>query len=195
MPEIKKLGWSTNGGGLGLKFFKIILFLASVSSHCYVSIQNDCSFRDRSNTDSSCNQQSVMAILSAPTTSRTVVPTKFNLCHGKHHPQNKFFVVRTTIQYFLGNFFKSKFPREIITLMSHRSPPVSKTLVVRGPSVVAVLWNKRRDATVAMHQQQQTTTTTTTAAAATTTTTVLQPFVQDYLGEPVPEETLTHPPS
>jgi len=29
----------------------------------------------------------------------------------------------------------------------------------------------------------------------TTTTTVLRPFVQDYLGEPVPEETLTHPPS
>ena len=27
------------------------------------------------------------------------------------------------------------------------------------------------------------------------TTTVLQPFVQDYVGEPVPEETLTHPPS
>jgi len=29
----------------------------------------------------------------------------------------------------------------------------------------------------------------------TTTTTVLQPFVRDYLGELVPEETLTHPPS
>jgi len=29
----------------------------------------------------------------------------------------------------------------------------------------------------------------------TTTTTVLRPFVQDYPGEPVPEETLTHPPS
>ena len=28
-----------------------------------------------------------------------------------------------------------------------------------------------------------------------TTTTVLRPFVQDYAGEPVPEETLTHPPS
>jgi len=27
-----------------------------------------------------------------------------------------------------------------------------------------------------------------------TTTTDLRPFVQDYLGEPVPEETLTHPP-
>jgi len=27
------------------------------------------------------------------------------------------------------------------------------------------------------------------------TTTTLRPFVQDYLGEPVPEETLTHPPS
>jgi len=27
MPEIKKkLGWSTDDGGLGLKFFKIILF-------------------------------------------------------------------------------------------------------------------------------------------------------------------------
>jgi len=29
----------------------------------------------------------------------------------------------------------------------------------------------------------------------TTTTTVLRPFVRHYLGEPVPEETLTHPPS
>jgi len=29
----------------------------------------------------------------------------------------------------------------------------------------------------------------------TTTTTVLRPFVPDYRGEPVPEETLTHPPS
>ena len=29
----------------------------------------------------------------------------------------------------------------------------------------------------------------------TTTTTVLRPFVRDYRGEPVPEETLTHPPS
>jgi len=29
----------------------------------------------------------------------------------------------------------------------------------------------------------------------TTTTIVLRPFVRDYLGEPVPEETLTHPPS
>jgi len=29
----------------------------------------------------------------------------------------------------------------------------------------------------------------------TTMTTVLWPFVWDYLGEPVPEETLTHPPS
>jgi len=29
----------------------------------------------------------------------------------------------------------------------------------------------------------------------TTTTIVLRPFVQDYLGEPVPEETFTHPPS
>jgi len=28
-----------------------------------------------------------------------------------------------------------------------------------------------------------------------TTTTILRSFVQDYLGEPVPEETLTHPPS
>jgi len=27
----------------------------------------------------------------------------------------------------------------------------------------------------------------------TTTTTVLWPFVRDYPGEPVPEETLTHP--
>jgi len=31
--------------------------------------------------------------------------------------------------------------------------------------------------------------------STTTTTTVLWPFVWDYLGEPVPEETLTHPPS
>jgi len=30
---------------------------------------------------------------------------------------------------------------------------------------------------------------------ATTTTTVLWPFVQYYPGEPVPEETLIHPPS
>jgi len=29
----------------------------------------------------------------------------------------------------------------------------------------------------------------------TTTTIVLWPFVRDYLGELVPEETLTHPPS
>jgi len=29
----------------------------------------------------------------------------------------------------------------------------------------------------------------------TTTTTVLRPFARDYSGEPVPEETLTHPPS
>jgi len=29
----------------------------------------------------------------------------------------------------------------------------------------------------------------------TTTTIVLWPFVRDYPGEPVPEETLTHPPS
>jgi len=29
----------------------------------------------------------------------------------------------------------------------------------------------------------------------TTATTVLRPFVRDYPGEPVPEETLTHPPS
>jgi len=28
-----------------------------------------------------------------------------------------------------------------------------------------------------------------------TRTTVLRPSVRDYLGEPVPEETLTHPPS
>jgi len=32
-------------------------------------------------------------------------------------------------------------------------------------------------------------------ATTTTTTTVLQPFVRDYPGEPVPEEILTHPPS
>jgi len=31
--------------------------------------------------------------------------------------------------------------------------------------------------------------------ATTTTTTILQPFAQDYPGEPVPEETFTHPPS
>jgi len=38
---------------------------------------------------------------------------------------------------------------------------------------------------------------TTAAAAATTTTTtiVLRPSVWDYPGEPVPEETFTHPPS
>jgi len=30
---------------------------------------------------------------------------------------------------------------------------------------------------------------------STTTTTVLRPFVRDYPGEPVPEETFTHPPS
>jgi len=29
----------------------------------------------------------------------------------------------------------------------------------------------------------------------TTTTTILRPFVRDYPGEPVPKETLTHPPS
>ena len=34
-----------------------------------------------------------------------------------------------------------------------------------------------------------------TSASTTTTTTVLWPFVRDYPGEPVPEETLTHPPS
>jgi len=28
-----------------------------------------------------------------------------------------------------------------------------------------------------------------------TTTNILRPFVRDYSGEPVPEETLTHPPS
>jgi len=33
------------------------------------------------------------------------------------------------------------------------------------------------------------------AAHTTTTTTVLRTFVWDYPGEPVPEETLTHPPS
>ena len=33
------------------------------------------------------------------------------------------------------------------------------------------------------------------ATTTTTTTTVLRPFVWDYPGEPVPEETLTHPPS
>jgi len=32
-------------------------------------------------------------------------------------------------------------------------------------------------------------------AATTTTTTVLRPFLRDYPGEPVPEETLAHPPS
>jgi len=32
-------------------------------------------------------------------------------------------------------------------------------------------------------------------ATTTTTTTVLRPFVQDYPGESVPEETFTHPPS
>jgi len=32
-------------------------------------------------------------------------------------------------------------------------------------------------------------------STTTTTTTVLRPSVWDYLGEPVPEETLTHPPS
>jgi len=31
--------------------------------------------------------------------------------------------------------------------------------------------------------------------AATTTTIVFRPFDRDYPGEPVPEETLTHPPS
>jgi len=35
----------------------------------------------------------------------------------------------------------------------------------------------------------------TTTTTTTTTTTVLQPFVRDYPGEPVPEETLTHRPS
>jgi len=34
-----------------------------------------------------------------------------------------------------------------------------------------------------------------TEAVTTTTTTVLWPFVRDYPGEPVPEETFTHPPS
>jgi len=32
-------------------------------------------------------------------------------------------------------------------------------------------------------------------ALTTTTTTVLWPFVRDYPGEPVPEETFTYPPS
>jgi len=36
---------------------------------------------------------------------------------------------------------------------------------------------------------------TTTTRTTTTTTTVLRPFVRDYQGDPVPEETLTHPPS
>ena len=34
----------------------------------------------------------------------------------------------------------------------------------------------------------------TTTTTTTTTTTVLRPFVWDYPGEPVPEETLTHRP-
>jgi len=38
-------------------------------------------------------------------------------------------------------------------------------------------------------------TTTTTTRTRTTTTTILRPFVRDYPGEPVPEETFTHPPS
>ena len=36
---------------------------------------------------------------------------------------------------------------------------------------------------------------TTTTTTTTTTATVLRPFVRDYPGEPVPEETFTHPPS
>ena len=78
--------------------------------------------------------QSVMGILSMPT-SRTLVPTEINLRHGKHHSQNKFFVVQITIQYPLNNLFKSKLPAEIMTLTSHRSPPVSKTFIMCGPSV------------------------------------------------------------
>ena len=38
-------------------------------------------------------------------------------------------------------------------------------------------------------------TTTITTTTTTTTTTVLRPFVWDYPGELVPEETLTHPQS
>jgi len=40
-----------------------------------------------------------------------------------------------------------------------------------------------------------TTTTTVVLQTTTTTTVVLQPFVWDYPGEPVQEETFTHPPS
>jgi len=36
---------------------------------------------------------------------------------------------------------------------------------------------------------------TTTTTTTTITAIVLQPFVRDYPGEPVPEETFTHPPS
>jgi len=51
-----------------------------------------------------------------------------------------------------------------------------------------ILNNKKKHSV--KHVFYKTTTTTTT-----TTTTVLWPFVRDYPGELVPEETLTHPPS
>ena len=51
--------------------------------------------------------------------------------------------------------------------------------------------------TLNLHQLSTTAAAAAAAAAAptTTTATVLRPFVWDYQGEPVPEETLTHPPS
>jgi len=61
------------------------------------------------NTDNGCIQQLVMGILNTSTSSQTQVPLMFNFRHGEHHPQNKFFVVRTKIQYPLHNFSKVNF--------------------------------------------------------------------------------------
>jgi len=61
------------------------------------------------------------------------------------------------------------------------------------PSLTHAVPECLRDESIIKHYT--TTTTTTTTTTITTTTTVLWPFVRDYPGEPVPEETLIHPPS
>ena len=52
-------------------------------------------------------------------------------------------------------------------------------------------WNKQRKTKAELANPGSPQTTTTTTIATTTTTTVLWPFVQDYPGELVPEETFT----
>jgi len=102
----------------------------------------------------------------------------FSQCRNSHYPPQR----RATLAG-KNETFKKTGQGRLVTNIGWRS------------SLPACAWEWKRNSQSILRVHDTVNSLTTTTTTTTTTMTILWPFVRDYPGELVPEETLTHPPS